>query len=196
MFQVRGRLERDIANRFDEEKNKAAYEELNKIIEKHVSIISRSEKGRLQRERMYFKNNPAQYQRRIDAAKTVEHDTYDNLVKMALHIVAGTTIEKLSEGLENFTIDVEAGTIESRVSHADAIKLHVTWKMILQNYVDQPGNSIGAVFGETTNTSALITKESDELTRLKDELFIQTGEDTNDIFEAFAHYNLPNNPLN
>ena len=29
----------------------------------------------------------------------------------------------------------------------------------------------------------------------KDELFIATGEDVNDIFEAFTHYGLPQNPM-
>ena len=61
LFAIRGRLERDIANRFDASKKEKAYEELNNLIAEHVSIISKAEKGRLQRERMYFKNNPAQY---------------------------------------------------------------------------------------------------------------------------------------
>ena len=152
LFAVRGRLERDIANRFDASRGEKAYEELNSLIEKHVTIISKSEKGRLQRERMYFKNNPAQYQRRIEAAKTIERDTLDNLIKMALHIVNGTTIDKLSAGFDNFTADNEAGTIDQRVTHEQAMRLQTSWRAILNDYVAK-GGSLAEVFGKEDVTA-------------------------------------------
>jgi hypothetical protein len=69
---------------------------------------------------MYFKNNPTQYQRRIEQAKTVDVDTADNLVKMALHVVKGINETRLKNGLLSVldldVNDIEDGKIEERVS--------------------------------------------------------------------------------
>ena len=61
--------------------------ELRDIIEKHVKIISSTTRSRLLRERMFIKNNPVLYKRKLAEAQNVEKDITDNLVKMALHIV-------------------------------------------------------------------------------------------------------------
>ena len=86
LFRVRGRLTREM-NSFNVGTRHTAYEELQEIIERHVKIISKTEKGRLIRERQFFKDNALEYQKRLKASKRVEADTTDNLVKMALHIV-------------------------------------------------------------------------------------------------------------
>ena len=92
----------------------AAYKELCELIEEYVKIITRSEKGRLQRERMYFKNDTAQYNKRLEAEKTIEKDTVDNLIKMAVHIVHGAEQNVLAERLigADFAQDFVAATIE------------------------------------------------------------------------------------
>lgn len=87
------------------------------------------------RERMYYKNNPTQYQRRIEQAKTVDADTADNLVKMAIHVVKGVDASRLMTGLKTVIDfqedDFEAGRIEERVSRNKAAELHEEWRKIL-----------------------------------------------------------------
>ena len=115
LFKVRGKLEREMVS-FKPEVKEAAYRELAGIIEKHSKIISRTEKGRLLRERLQFKDNPAEYQKRIQAARRVSADTDDNLIKMALKIVTAAEKEELlkyvtTEDVDG-TADVEEGNIE------------------------------------------------------------------------------------
>ena len=74
-----------------------AYQELADLIMKHSAVISRAEKQRLMRERLNFKDNPAEYNKRLKAARHVSKDTDDNLIKMALKIVNESRLEKLNE---------------------------------------------------------------------------------------------------
>ena len=94
LFKVKGKLNREMVS-FKPEVKDAAYHELADIIEKHSKIISRTEKSRLLRERLQFKNNPAEYNRRLKAARHVSADTDDNLIKMALKIVNAAKKEEL-----------------------------------------------------------------------------------------------------
>lgn len=62
-----------------------------------------------------FKDNPAEYQKRIKAAKRVSADVDDNLIKMALKIVTSCKKEELlkyavTEDIDG-TVDVEEGNV-------------------------------------------------------------------------------------
>jgi len=69
--------------------------------------------------------------------------------------------------------------------------LLVEWKKILYDY-EKEGHSIDALFqsGNGANEGLISTTTSQELETLKDKLFIATGEDQLDTWEAFSHYNL------
>jgi len=158
LFKVKGKLNREMIS-FKPEVKEAAYQELAAIIEKHSKIISRTEKSRLLRERLQFKNNPAEYNRRIKAARHVSADTDDNLIKMALKIVSEAKKDELvkyvtaEEG--EGTVDVEEGNIEARVTRARADQLLVEWKKILVQHENE-GHNIDTILagssliGDTT----------------------------------------------
>jgi hypothetical protein len=152
--------------------------------------------SRLARERLFFQPQSIQYRRLVDASRRVEADTTDNLIKMAEHIVKSAKRDLL---LAEYTIvsgsaiagDIEGGNIEERVPENRANELLVEWKKVLFDY-EKEGHSIDALFSSGTGTSQGLINEapSNELENLKDKLFIATGEDQLDTWEAFAHYGL------
>ena len=197
LFKVRGKLNRELES-FKPEVKDAAYKELAEIITRHARIISRTEKSRLLKERLAFKNNPVEYQKRIRAARRVSADTDDNLIKMTLKLVTNADYSVLAPLIisEDFdgTADAELGNIESRVTRARAEELLAAWKKILVAY-EKEGNNVDVLLaGDAAgNTASLINAdkgENVELEQLKDQLFITTGEDQYDCFLAFNHYGL------
>ena len=86
LFKERGQLE-DGMQSWNEAKKIAAYQRLNQIINFHAKEIAKTEKTRLIKERAFFKNDEKRYKECLEAAKNVDADIYDNLTKMALHIV-------------------------------------------------------------------------------------------------------------
>lgn len=155
--------------------------------------------SRLARERLFFNPNSIQYKRLVEASRRVDGDTTDNLIKMALHIVKTAKPQLLQaeyaviSGTEVIA-DIEGGHIETRVPQNRARELLIEWKKILFEYEKQ-GNDINTLFqGGSGAQEGLINQgTSNELENLKDKLFITTGEDQMDTWEAFKHYNLDTN---
>ena len=193
LFKVKGNLNMRLVSLKPEVRDQA-YTELGDLIMKHSALISRAEKKRLMRERLNFKNNPAEYNKRLRAAKHVSKDTDDNLIKMALKIVNESTLEKLNEyvkaeGGAGSAADVEEGAISDRIPRARADQLHTAWKKILIQFEKEGGNADDLMGGDAGNQEALLQRgESDQLEELKDKLFIQENEDPFDAFQAFRHY--------
>lgn len=175
----------------------AAYTKLCEIILKHKSLIAKSEMSRLARERLFYQANSIQYKRLVDQSRRVDADTTDNLIKMALHINKQAKADLLTieyEKISGSSIvngDMEGGNIEQRVSQNRANELLVEWKKVLIEY-EREGNDVEALFTSGTGTSQGLINEtsSTQLESLKDKLFIATGEDQIDTWEAFEHYQL------
>ena len=117
---------------------------------------------------------------------------------MALHIVKGCDKKTLLEGLDiKYQVDFENANIEQRVTRQKAGEYADMWRKILLDE-QAKGTHIDALFNSSgsTMTSQLIQKDENRMLRdLKDQLFVQAGEDTDDIFAAFEHYGLPINPI-
>ena len=104
---------------------------------------------------------------------------------------------------ENFEDQEEAG-IETRVSRDQAMGILAQWQHLLRQWEMEEGRECSELFAtENDNTGEGLTeslvgnrKEHPDLTKLKDKLFIQSGEDTFDTFLAFKHYNLGWKELN
>lgn len=195
LFEKRGGFERHM-NSLSETTQKAAYEELCQIIFKHKQLIARSEMSRLARERLFFSTNSIQYKRLVEASRRVDGDTTDNLIKMALHIVKAANTKILQDEYSiisgtKLEGDLEGANIETRVPLARANELLVEWKKVLFDY-EREGNNIDALFqsGAGASEGLINNASSAELETLKDKLFIATGEDQLDTWEAFNHYNL------
>lgn len=90
-------------------------------------------------------------------------------------------------------VDMEEGHIESRVSKNQALELLAAWKKILIEYKNE-GGDVDALFDAGSgNSESLLGSEKQpnpELEGLKDKLFIATGQDQIDTWEAFHHYKL------
>ena len=108
-------------------------------------------------------------------------------MKMATHIVSGADIKILHEkileiqgrgGHEIKDEEDNRGEIQDRVTRSRAETLLKTWKKICIEAEKAPGAS--------TN---LLESEAD-LEKLKNKLYIQTGEDTEDTWLAFEYYKL------
>ena len=146
---------------FKPEVKEAAYKELATIIEKHSKIISRTEKNRLLRERIMLRNNQAEYNRRIKAARYVSADTDDNLIKMALKIITECKKDELlkyvtaEEG--EGAVDVEEGNIETRVTRQRADQLLEAWKKILIQHENE-GNNIETILAGSNSLIGDTTK--------------------------------------
>ena len=160
LFKVKGKLNREMVS-FKPEVKEAAYKELATIIEKHSKIISRTEKNRLLRERIMLRNNQAEYNRRIKAARYVSADTDDNLIKMALKIITECKKDELlkyvtaEEG--EGAVDVEEGNIETRVTRQRADQLLEAWKKILIQHENE-GNNIETILAGSNSLIGDTTK--------------------------------------
>ena len=154
----------------------AAYKKLAEIIERHSRIIARSEKQRLIKERILVKDNTAEYNKKLKAAKRVLSDTSDNLIKMALVIIKDAEKDELLKCIEvddtGAAADIEEGDIETRVTRADAEKLLKAWKKLLIKYENEHGSTSQLFEGSSTsNQDSLLPSskgDSVELDKLKD----------------------------
>ena len=112
---------------------------------------------------------------------------------MACHIVKQAKLDQLTSVFGSISgptwLDIEDQSIETRISQAKAKELLVEWKKILIEY-ENSGKSLTSLFGGSSMTDGLMGNVSSELEGLKDKLFIATGEDQLDTWEAFNHYNL------
>lgn len=195
LFNKRGGFERDLES-FDEEKKQSAYVAMASLIIDHKGRIARSETTRLARERLQFKATSIAYRRRVEASKRVESDTLDNLMKMTLHIVKTAESQLLIEAYETqggkatsqIKFDMEDGRsdIRERISVDQAERYLTEWKKILYVYKKE-GNDVDALFAGQGSGSE---SGSPVLEDLKDKLYIQTGEDITDTWEAFSVYTL------
>ena len=188
LFERRGGFEREMLS-LNEATQDKAYKELVQIIYEAKVQIAKSEMSRLARERLFFKPNSLQYRRLVDKSRRVDADTTDNLIKMALHIVKQAQPEKLQAEYTALAgtspdLDLEEANIEQRISAARAGQLLADWKKILLEYRADGGDA-DALFSD-----GLDGTPNQDLEGLKDKLFIATGEDQLDTWEAFQHYKL------
>jgi hypothetical protein len=115
---------------------------MSALIQEHVSIISKTEKNRLLRERIHFVKDSREYTKNLEASKAVYLDTADNLAKMCIRICeAFIEADKLVAALpaeysdmemlddNKMVVDPEKG-IEDRISKQRAIELCDAWKLI------------------------------------------------------------------
>lgn len=124
LFETRGSYERDLSA-LNEDTKEEAYKKLAQHVLEYKVKVVKAEQSRLARERLFYKSNSMQYKRLVEAARRVDADTTDNLLKMALHIVKQADKEKLM--LEYTKIagtsantDLEEQNIEERISKQDA----------------------------------------------------------------------------
>ncbi|CDW72291.1 UNKNOWN [Stylonychia lemnae] len=153
-----------------------AHSELYKLIEKYRRKITQLEKQKLHKEMQFFlgEENQLKYQQAKDRLETIEEDVDDNLKKMAFHVME-PDVEKFHEAAQSGQYEIES-SIEERISQLQAEEIMESYKRQLVEAEAKFGNN-QKVYEE-------------QIEKIKDNLFVQFGEDVLDIFEAFNHYGL------
>lgn len=180
LFNFKGPFERN-SQSVKAEKRDQAYMELAQILDKYKKKMVQLEKQRLTKERIFYlrEQNDVKYNQAMNKMSMVEEDINDNLTKMAQHILK-PDMNKLKSLGYSAAADEEQGDIESRISRHRAAELLEAWKkMKVQAEEESERTTEG-------NQEALLKLD----TKLKDQLFIEHGEDIDDTFAAFKHYGL------
>ena len=153
-----------------------AHAELFQLIERFKKKILQAERQKLQKELFFFlrEENALKYQQTKRRLQTLDEDVDDNLKKMAFHIAKpdpALFIEAASAVKE----DLEA-TIEERVSATKAAEILQVFKALLVQ-----------AEAEFAHDPVRLAEEREAC---KEQLFVEFGEDVDDIFAAFKHYGL------
>lgn len=176
LFNFKGEFERN-STAIKQERRTEAYQKLGHIFETYKGRMIKLEKQRLARERYYYtqEENDVKYREAIEKQALVEGDVTDNLTKMIVSILKPDLNEMRKWGYQGGA-DEEEGKIEERISQIRAEEILEIWKKLkVKSEKDNgTGNSLEPLLD----------------TKVNDELYIETGEDVDDIFKAFKHYNL------
>lgn len=146
-----------------------AYLDLHKILEKFKKRIIFLERSKLHKERAFYlgEENQLKADQVSERLNTVERDITDNLNKMSKHILKLNDAKLQDAGQAK-------GSIAERVTSMKADEYLAFWKSLkVKSGVQDRDDS-----------------NSDAIRALKDKMFINFGEDVEDIFEAFTYYQL------
>ena len=116
----------------------------------------------------------------LTCAKNVE----DNMVKQAKTIMK-ISKEDFDRHFKDFDVKQEVGDISKQITKQLAEEYLIEWRQA-QQQVNSENTDLEA--GSTRLLDGLNSEEL--LLKQKDKLFINTGEDVEDIFAAFKYYNL------
>ena len=189
------------------EKEKA-YKELIIIIKKYIEKMVRLEKNKYMRERIFYQRNNeiVLYEKANKSYHNCRDQVTDNLVKQAKTICKPTQ-EEFAQHFEQFHVDDQANMdlddIATQIPLLKAQDYHSTWIKIqnahrekmkelerLQNVQgqDDQGQEIEGLSAEDRVLLGMKQEEEDQY--LLDKLFIETGEDVEDLFIAFKNFKL------
>jgi hypothetical protein len=159
------------------------YKKLKELVIKHKTKITHVERQRLTKERVFYlrEQDIVKYNESIESLKFLKEDIDDNVDKMVKSLFPAMEWALFTDAAEP-THDQEASTIGERVSEADAKKYHAYW-IELQTNATHRHHEEGA---DGEKNTALLNRDIE----LKDQLFIQFGQDVDDIFMSFNHYGL------
>ena len=154
----------------------------------------RLEKNKYMRERLAFKG--AGQMTLFDRANAKYHkcqdEVTDNLCKQAKTILKPKE-EDFKKYFGEFNLeDADGKAIEDKITSLQAAEFKAAWEDIQRNFLQQMTNIRNKASTERDKEEQdLINYTPDELlTYQKDKLFIESGEDVEDIFLAFRHYKL------
>jgi len=161
------------------------------------------EKNKYMRERIMYQREGqmALYKEANTNYNKCDEEITDNLVKQAKTICKPSP-EDFTTYFSQFNIDEvdEAANIGEHISEVQARDYLSAWTRIQQEYNDelnklkrlrdQGGEISPEDQAKIDNLLNLADDDAQHETNKKDLLFIQTGEDVEDIFLAFTHYKL------
>ena len=206
LFQFKNKFARRTTAAQIEEKDQA-YKDLINIIKKYIEKMVRLEKNKYMRESIYFQRNNeiVLYEKANKAYQNCRQEVTDNLVKQA-KTICKPTAEEFAKYFEEFHIDdqtnMDQDDIATRIPLLKAQDYHSTWIKIQSDHrakmqeLERKKNNQAQEGEEGAPTISaddmfLLDMNNDEEDQyLLDKLFIETGEDVEDLFIAFKYFKL------
>lgn len=203
LFQIKNKFERAI-NSGDDDKKEKAYKDLLELVKRNIEKVVRLEKNKYMRERVYYQRNNeiAMYEAANKAYLNCRKDVEDNLIKQAKTVCKPNPVDFQHYFGQYFdTAQVDADDdIKERISEYDARKFYEMWIKIQTMFAAERERlsqlrAKGGASPEDIQKMAKILDVSPEesLECQKDILFVESGEDVEDLFLAFSVYNLMEN---
>lgn len=202
VFGFRGIFQKKTAAGKDEATVLEAYEGLIKIIKTYIEKTTRLEKNKYMRERLFYQREGqiVMYEEANRKYHSCEEEITDNLCKQA-KTVCNPDVKMFDEQLKAFKIDFDdeafGGDIKERISKIQTEEYLDAWNRIVQQHDEELKrlqglkNSANVSPEDLTLMDVLLDQDQQtEDTYKKDKLFIETGEDVEDIFAAFKAYKL------
>lgn len=199
LFTMKNKFERRIhGNDADNKKN--AYKELLELVKKYIEKMVRYEKNKYMRERVYYQRNNeiAMYEQANKAYLNCRKDVEDNLIKQAKTICKPDPVDfqyYFGEFFDTTNVDPGVDDITERISEYQARLYYEQWLKIKTMFaaekerLSQLRARGGASPEDHIKMSKILDVTNEEILELqKDLLFVETGEDVEDLFIAFSHY--------
>lgn len=202
MFEVKEEFDEGAFDE-DEEKKEQAYKTLIEFLSKYITRFVRLDKNKYMRERVYYQRSGqiAMYEHANKQYNRVKQSVEENIFRQARSVFKPNPqdFEKyIGEFYDDAVINMEDGdNIDSKISEYEARKYLETWNQIKTAFahekqrLSQLRSTGGASPEDQAKMSKILDVEQPEQINLqKDLLFIETGEDVEDIFLAFKFYKL------
>ena len=203
VFKYRGVFQRKTAEGQDENTVNEGYDGLIKIIKSYIEKTTRLEKNKYMRERLYYQREGqiVLYEEANKNYHKCDEEVTDNLVKQAI-TVCQPNVQVFEEKLKAYKIDFDdeafAGDIKEKIKEYQAREYLQAWDKIVSEHeatlnrlkqLKASGGEVNEVDQDLMDM-LLDQDQQTEDTYKKDKLFIETGEDVEDIFAAFKAWKL------
>ena len=187
----------------DETTREEGYQILIEFLVKYIKKFIRLEKNKYMRERVYYQRSGqiALFEYANKQYNGVKKHVEDNIFRQAKSVFKPnpTDFDKYIKQFydEKFIEDNEVYNVEEKISEFEARKYLEIWNNIKTSFahekqrLSQLRSTGGATPEDQAKMSKILDVEQPEQINLqKDLLFIETGEDVEDIFLAFKFYKL------
>jgi hypothetical protein len=200
IFKLKNKFQKNTMPGTQDDKKDEQYTNLVKLIKIYIDKMTRMEKNKYMRERLFYQreNQIVLYEEANKKYHECQDVVSDNLIKQARTIVKPDP-EEFELWLKKLDIDLKDSINQGELEHineAKSMEFMNAWNEIRNNFVKEKREinkkSESELTEEQRTVKAIFTNGNmDEIVLyLKDRLFIEMGEDVEDIFLSFKVYDL------
>jgi len=200
LFQIKNKFAKLTAEGKKEDEKKEAYDKLLAIVKSYISKTVRLEKNKYMRERIFFQREGqiTLYNEANSKYHNAETEVTDNLVKMAKTICKPSK-EEFDQYFAEFNLEEEDQNIKEKISETMAreyldIYTKFDYKLNTEiNRLKKMKDNSDISEEDQAKMNQLLPLDNDKVAfeeYVKDQLFVETGEDVEDIMLAWKMYNL------
>jgi hypothetical protein len=203
IFKIKNKFQKNAGGENGKEKKDEAFRALITVIKTYIEKMTRMEKNKYMRERLFYQreNQIVLYEEANKKYHECEDEVKDNLIKMAKTICTPNE-EEFTNYLSSFQIDYTdvgiVGDISKRITKLQAQEYADHWTKLQTDHnaelnrlerLKNEGSSISET--DEAKIATLLEMDADQTNLyIKDRLFIETGEDVEDIFLALKFYQI------